>query len=90
MLSRFSIILILRVYTARILPRSDDNDDNADDGDFDDTLGEIFGASFMATTSLDLDFASGAVDSNVDLARTHLLSTLALTFSLYTHLLYRE
>ena len=45
----------------------DDNDDNADDGDFDDTLGEILGASFMGTTSLDLDLAFGAVDSNVEM-----------------------
>ena len=52
------------------MPRSHDNDDNADDGDFNDNLGETFGASFMATPSLDLDFAFGAVDSNVDLART--------------------
>jgi len=29
----------------------------------------------MGTPSLDLDLAFGAVDSNVDLARTHLLST---------------
>jgi len=29
----------------------------------------------MATPSLDLDLAFGAVDFNVDLARTHLLST---------------
>jgi len=55
---------------------SDDNDDDADDGDFDDTLGEILGASFMATPSLDLDLAFGAVDSNVDPARTYLLSPL--------------
>jgi len=53
---------------------TDDNDDNADDGNFDDASGEILGASFMARPSLDLDLAFGAVDSNVDLARTHLLS----------------
>jgi len=46
-------------------------------GDFDDTLGEILGASFMATPSLDLDLAFGALDSNVDLAHTHLLSPLS-------------
>ena len=43
------------------------------DGDFDDNLQKILGASFMSTTSLDLDLAFGAVRSNVDLARTHLL-----------------
>jgi len=35
---------------------------------------ELSQASFMATPSLDLDLAFGAVDSNVDLDRTHLLS----------------
>jgi len=50
------------------------DDDDADDGNFDDTLGEILGASFRVTPSLDLDLAFGAVDSNVDLACTHLLS----------------
>jgi len=50
-----------------------DNDDDADDGDFDDTLREILGASFIATPSLDLDLAFGVVDSDVDFARTHLL-----------------
>jgi len=52
---------------------TDDNDDDAEDGNF-ETLGEIFGASFMTTPSLDLDLALGAVDSNVDLACTRLLS----------------
>jgi len=52
----------------------DDNDDDAHDGNFDDTLSEILGASFRVTPSLDLDLAFGAVDSNVDLACTHLLS----------------
>ena len=51
-------------------------DDDADDGDhdFDDTLGEILVASFMAAPSLDLDLTFGAVDSNVDLACSHFLS----------------
>jgi len=49
---------------------NDYNDDDADDGNFDDTLGEILGASFRVTTILDLDLAFGAVD----LAGTHLLS----------------
>ena len=51
-----------------------DNDDDADDSDFDGNLGEILGTSSMATPSVDLDLAFGAIDSNVDLARTHLLS----------------
>jgi len=50
-----------------------DDKDDANDVDFDDTLREILGALFMATPSLDLDLAFGAVDSNVDLVRTHLL-----------------
>jgi len=56
---------------------TDDNDDDADDGNFDDTLGEILGASSRVTTSLDLDLAFGAVDSNVDLVCTPLLSPLS-------------
>jgi len=55
---------------------TDDNDDDADDGNFGDTLGEILGASSRVTTSLDLDPAFGAVDSNVGLACTPLLSPL--------------
>jgi len=53
---------------------TDDNDDDADVGNFDDTLGEILGASSRVATSLDLDLAFGAVDVNDDLACTHLLS----------------
>ena len=53
---------------------TDDNDDTADVVNFDDTLGEILGASFRVTPSLDLDLAFSAVDCNVDLACTHLLS----------------
>jgi len=53
---------------------TDDNDDDADDVNFDDTLGEILGASFRDTPSLDLDLTFGAVDSNVDLACTRLPS----------------
>jgi len=54
-----------------------DNDDGADEGDFDDTFEEILGAEFMATPFLDLDLSFGAVNSNVELARTHLLSPLS-------------
>ena len=57
---------------------TDDNDDDADDGNFDDTLGEILGAPFRVTPSLDLDRTFGAVDSNVDLACTHFLSPPSL------------
>ena len=63
---------LIREHTSAVM--TDDNDDDADDGNFDDTLGEILGASFRVTPSLDLDLAFGAVDSNVDLACTHLLS----------------
>jgi len=56
---------------------TDDNDDTADVVNFDDTLGEILGASSRVTTSLDLDLTFGAVDSNVDLACTPLLSPLS-------------
>jgi len=52
----------------------DDNDDNANDGDYPGTLGEILGAPSMATPVLDLDLAFGVVDSNVNFDRTPLLS----------------
>jgi len=51
-----------------------DNDAVADD--FDDTHGEALGASFRATPSLDFELRFGAVDSNVDLHHTPLLSPL--------------
>ena len=53
---------------------TDDNDVNTADSNFDDTLGEILGASFRDTPSLDLDLAFGADDCNADLACTRLLS----------------
>ena len=59
---------------------TDDNDDNTNDGNFDDTLGEILGASSRGTTFLDLDLAFGDVNSNVDLACTPLLSPLSPPF----------
>ena len=49
---------------------TDDNNDDADDGNFDDTLSEILGSSSRVATSLDLDLAFGAVDVNVNLACT--------------------
>ena len=52
-------------------------DDDADDGIFDDTLCEILAASSRVATSLDFDLAFGAVDVNVDLACTSLLSPLS-------------
>jgi len=56
---------------------TDDNDDDADDGNFDDTLGEILGISSRGTSSLDLDLAFSDVTSNVDLACTPLPSPLS-------------
>ena len=56
---------------------TDDNDDNADDGNFDNTLSEILGALSRVSTSLDLDLAFGTVDSNVDPACIQLLSPLS-------------
>jgi len=53
------------------------NDDDADNGIFDDTLCQILGASSRVATSPDLDLAFGAVDVNVDLACTSLLSPLS-------------
>ena len=53
------------------------HDDDADDGIFDDTLSEISGASSRVATSLDLDLAFGAIDVNVDLACTSILSPLS-------------
>jgi len=55
---------------------TNDNNDDADDGIFEDRLCEILGASSRVATSLDLDLAFGAVDVNVDLACTSLLSPL--------------
>ena len=55
---------------------TDDNNDE-DDGNFDDTLSEILGTSSRVATSPDLDLAFGAVDINVDLACTSLLSPLS-------------
>jgi len=51
--------------------------DDADDDDFLDTLGEILGALFMTTPSLDLDLAFGTVESNVDIDRTPLIPPLS-------------
>ena len=53
------------------------NIDDVDDGNFDDTLSEILGTSSRVATSPDLDLALGAVDVNVDLACTSLLSPLS-------------
>ena len=50
--------------------------DDVDDGNF-DTLSEILGPSSRVATSPDLDLAFGAVDVNVDLACTSLLSPLS-------------
>jgi len=56
---------------------TDDNDDDADDGNFDDTLSKILGASSRVSTSLDLDLAFSTVDSNVDPACIPLPSPLS-------------
>jgi len=56
---------------------TDDNNIDLDDGNFDDTLSKILGASSRIPTSPDLDLAFGAVDVNVDLACTSLLSPLS-------------
>jgi len=56
---------------------TDDNNDDADAGNFDDTLSEIFGTSSRVATSPDLDLAFGAVGVNVYLACTSLLSPLS-------------
>jgi len=50
----------------------DDNDNHANDGEFPVTLGEILGATFMASPVLGLDL--GIADSNDDFDRTPLLS----------------
>jgi len=54
-----------------------DNDDDASEGIYDDTLSKILGASSRVAPSLDLDLAFGTVDSNVDPACTPLLSPLS-------------
>ena len=56
---------------------TNDNDDNVDDSNFDDTLSEILGTSSRVATSLNLDLAVGAVNVNVNLACTSLLSPLS-------------
>ena len=56
---------------------TDDNNDDVDDGNLDDTLSEILGTLSRVATSHDLDLAFGAVDVNVDLACTSLLSPLS-------------
>ena len=56
---------------------TDDNNNDADVGNLDDTLSEILGASSRVATSLDLDLAFGAIDVNVDLACTSILSPLS-------------
>jgi len=57
----------------------DEIDDDADEDDFNDTHGKLLGRSCRATPSLDLDsdLLFGAVESNVDLHRTPLLSPLS-------------
>ena len=56
---------------------TDDNNDDGDDGNFDDTLSEILSTSSRVATSPDLDLAFGAVNVNVNLACTSLLSPLS-------------
>jgi len=56
---------------------TDDNNDDVNDGNFDDILSEILGASSRVATSLDPDLAFGAVDVNDNLACTSLLSPLS-------------
>ena len=46
---------------ANIRASTNDNDDDADDGNFEDTFGEILGASCRVTTFLDLDLATTVV-----------------------------
>jgi len=57
---------------------TDDNGDNANVGNLDDTLSEIFGTSSRVATSVDFDLAFGTVDVNDDLACISLLSPLSL------------
>ena len=52
-------------------------DDDAHEDHFDDTHGEALGASIRATPSLDLDLLFGAVDFNIDLHHSPLLSPLS-------------
>jgi len=71
----YNIYIYIYIYIY-IPEATNDNDDNADDGNFNDTLGKILGASFRETLSLDLDLAFCAVNSNVDLACARLLFPL--------------
>jgi len=54
----------------------DEIDNEANENGFNDTYGEALGASFRATSSHDLEILFGAVDFNVNLHRTPLLSLL--------------
>jgi len=62
---------------ANVERMTNDNDDDANDGIFNDTLCELLGASSRVATSLDLDLAFGAIDSNVDLACTSFIFPLS-------------
>jgi len=56
---------------------TNDNNDNVNACNFDDTLSEILSTSSRVATSPDLDLAFGAVNVNVNLACTSLLSPLS-------------
>jgi len=56
---------------------TNDSDDGANVGNFDDILSEILGASSRVATPLDLDLAFGPVDVTDGLACTSLLSPLS-------------
>ena len=69
---KISVFLPMSLLSSRLFCLSavmtDDNNEDADAGIFDDTLSEILGTSCRVATSPDLDLAFGAVDVNVDLA----------------------
>jgi len=63
--------------SASAVKTDDEIDNNANEDDFNDTHEKALGALFRATPSLDPDLLFAAVDSNVDLHRTPLLSPLS-------------
>ena len=63
------------VRASAVMP--DDNHDDANDGNFDDTVSDILGASSRVSTCLDFDLAFGNVNTNLDPACIPLLSPLS-------------
>jgi len=75
--ANFDVIVEHADARASTATTDDDNDDDANDGDFPDILGEILGATFMASPVPDFYLTFGAAISNVDFDRTLRLCPLS-------------